>query len=1404
MNSLKLFIYFFSINLCSLLAQTNIKFEHITSENGLSQNDVNTIIQDDEGFMWFGTHDGLNKYDGYTFEVFRHQEGQPNSIPNNLIQSLEKDKDGNLWIINTNAGITKFNPRTEVFTNFKHDKRRLNSSPSSNSKSIYVDHSNRLWIATNAGVSMLDLNNTELGFSHYAIFEKYNKGPAIVNAIFQTSDEQIWIGTEIGLFKAFFNGKSNITFVEVTEDLMVDYTPRVYTMYEDKYQNFLIGTDRGIFTKAKQETSFYKILSNIIFDLEIDHDNNIWAGSISGIHKLDYNKLTNTFTFKETFEYNISNPFGLNRNSIRSIYKDKLGVMWAGTKGGGVNKFSPLINPFEVIKKSINPHSLSYNNIRSIYEDSNGVLWIGTEEGNLNYNLTANDYNNGFYQIEDTRNVFAMEEVVVNDKKYLYLGRQSDKNLSRILLKKGKIYTQKDIENIPHSNGSVFALHYNDDILWIGTYSRGLCKHEINGTADHKEFNYDTNNSNLSSKVIRSLFEDREGNLWIGTAEGLNLIPKKEIKKKVPEITVFKHQKDNKQSLSNNYVLDIYQSKNGIIWVGTLGGGLNALKYKQGAPTVFKRITTENGLPNNIIKGIQEDAQGNLWITSNKGLTRYTIENANVLNFSTSDGLQGEEFLELSRFKNNKGKLFFGGTNGVNVFKPEEVIEVKSAANPLLANFYLLNKKVNPGEKVKDRVLLKNGLNYTESISLQPKENSFSIEFSSTNYQASEKNRFLYKLEGFDENWQEVGAKKRFATYTNIPPGTYSFRLKTLNNSGKPNEVEKQLQINVLAPWWKTTTALLIYGIIFIGLLIAFRRFTIVRAEEKHQYQVSKLEKKQSEELQQMKLEFFTNISHEFRTPLTLIKGPLDVLEKNNEIWSSSQRQKQYDLMKKNTNYLLRLVNQLLDFRRVDREKMALKISNLDLVLFVEETAGPFAFLATKKKIDFKIIADKSHLIIPFDPDALEKILNNLLFNAFKFTPEGKSIFLEIHDGETYNNPQLLDKKLNLEDFMVLQIKDTGKGISEDKVKHIFERYYLDRNQNIQGAGIGLSFTKKLVELHDGFIDVSSTENEGTTFSVLLPKHQNKISTAKLIELENEVKAEQPINLAPDLASLKTELKEELAKSTKSISSNLKTNTTKVLVVDDNEDIRSFIINGVEAKYEIIEAANGQEGLELAVKEKPLVIISDIMMPVMDGFEMVSKLIVDERVGHIPIIMLTAKSSKETETKALGLGVVDFVRKPFDLDVLLLKVNNVIKKQEKLRTNYNEKVSIEPKEIEVTSNDQRFLQQAMHLVEENMMNTEFSVEMLVSEMGMSRSNLYLKLKEITGLSSSEFIRSVRLKRAVQLLKKSDMSVKEIMYMTGFNTASYFSKCFKKQYGVVPSEYMKNLNKKQNTLKDYLS
>jgi len=779
-------------------------------------------------------------------------------------------------------------------------------------------------------------------------------------------------------------------------------------------------------------------------------------------------------------------------------------------------------------------------------------------------------------------------------------------------------------------------------------------------------------------------------------------------------------------------------------------------------------------------------------LSTNKGLSRFNPSKEVFINYDVNDGLQSNEFSELSALKRSNGEMLFGGINGFTAFFPDEIVSNKVKAETVFTNFSIFNKPIGIGETINGRVLLDKSINSIDEIHLKYDENSFSVEFAALHYAASRKNKYAYKLEGFNNDWLYTTSENRFATYTNLEPGDYSLKVKASNNDGVWDETPLKLKIVVIPPIWKTEAAKAFYLLIILGLLFAFRRFTIIKTTKKYELELEHFEKEKHEEINRLKLEFFTNISHEFRTPLTLIKGPLEFLQKKGVDMSQKEVNEQYQLMHKNTDYLLKLVNQLIDFRKMDKGKMELAVGENDVVDFVKEIGEPFQFLSLKKSIDFKIESSKEHIKSWFDSDALGKIINNLLSNAFKFTPENGEISVKVFEGESFEIPEKLDIEIYHEDYIIIQVRDSGPGIPEHRIKHIFERFYSEVGKSVvsKGTGIGLSFTKNLVELHRGSIGVLSDPSFGTSFFVCLPKNKSAFednSDVTFLEGAEQDTFISQIDANTHAISVMDDMVDESLSRSRS-------KLPVLLIVDDNPDIRSFIKKGLGDKYYVYEAENGEIAFELTKKVIPNIIITDLMMPVMDGIEFCEKVKTTQEISHIPVVMLTAKTSQEWEMEGLRTGADSYIRKPFDMELLELKISNILKQRGELRKRFNRDTTLQPNEIAVTSADETFLQKAIEIVEKHMMNSDFSVEMLVKEMSISRSNLYLKIKELTGLSSSEFIRNIRLKRAVQLLEKSDLSVKEIMYMTGFNTASYFSKCFKKQFGVIPSKYIRLLDK----------
>lgn len=1394
-------------------AQDNVFFDHLTTEDGLSQNDINAIYQDAQGFMWFATHDGLNKYDGYEFITYNPDPNRPESINSNLIFNIVGDAKGNLWIGTTGRGINYFDRATEKFRAFRHDDSDPTSLLDDHISTIYKDRNNRLWLGNNKGINMLDLGKPlDSAVFHSFDFELNEIVPnwdgRRIYTFFESSKNQLLVGGIGGVYKLARDQNGDIYFKGINKQLGLS-TSIVTSITEDNEGHLIIGATDGLYAEAHDSKTgkLTKIYDDYINDIIVDKNHNLWCGSNSGLMLYRISQDSKLPEYLNTFTYNPLDSNSISKNIVTSLAVDHTGIIWIGTNGGGVNKFDPERKRFDHVRKTLHPNSLSYDKIRSFFEDSNGTLWVGTEGGGLNMHRMDGDHEayDNFQTFASIPKTFALTETVHKGKKKLLIGVEGSPSLFELDITHPKTIKERDIKAVNGSVYSVFSLLTDSaQNIWIGTYGGGLERWIPNsGETDYRKTTFrqrGPKDQGLPSNIIRNIYEDRAGNIWVGTAEGLVKIPFDQRSDEQPEFEIFKNDPEDKGSLSHDYILALYESTAGDLWVGTFGGGLN--KYIPPTETQGPRFisyTEAEGLSNNVIKGILEDDDQNLWLSSNQGLSRFDPEQAVFKNYDANDGLQSNEFQELAALKRKNGEMLFGGVNGFNAFYPSDINENTFEAETVLTDFSIFNTPVKVDEKFNNRVILKQPLYETESIALKHWENSFSFQFSSLHFAAPEKNHFAYMLEGFDKDWIYTDYTKRFATYTNLEPGEYTLRVKASNNDDLWDDTPSSIQIRIVPPFWQTIWAYLLYALLAILALVAYRKFTIIKTTRKHSLELEHLEKEKYEDMQQMKLEFFTNISHEFRTPLTLIKGPLEYLKKKGGHISPEKANEQYHLMQKNADYLMRLVNQLLDFRKMGQGKLRLVVRHTNIVDFITEIGEPFQFTAHKRNIDFKVVADQKNVITWFDHEAIEKIINNLLSNAFKFTPENGRITIQITEGADEATIGLLQLNAAPERYVVIKVKDTGSGIPKENLSHIFERFFVEQDKgkkNLNGAGIGLSFVQNLVELHRGKISVVSEPDVETSFVVALPMDIEAYKNVEEITIKEETESDFKIR-SSEAESFAVSFNDELMDTELS---DKRSKSPVLLVVDDNADIRSFIRNMLEDEYTIYEAENGKEGFELAATIIPNIILTDVVMPVMDGLELCERVKTKTATSHIPVLMITAKSSQESELEGLQNGADDYIRKPFDIHLLQLKLNNIMKQREYLRRRFNREITLQPKEVTVTSTDELFLQQAIEVVEKHMTNTDFNVEMMVKEMGHSRSNLYLKFKEITGLSSSEFIRTIRLKRAVQLFDQSDFSVKEIMYMTGFNTASYFSKCFKKQFGVIPSEYVAKRKAERKSVK----
>ncbi|WP_282122601.1 hybrid sensor histidine kinase/response regulator transcription factor [Algibacter mikhailovii] len=1362
----------------SATSQNSNHFERITTNNGLSQSDINAIIQDQDGFMWFGTHDGFNRYDGYNFKIFNPDPKKPGAITSNLIYDLEQDLDGNFWIASTGGGLIFMDRSTEKFTTFKHDKNDVNTINSDHVTTVYRDRENRLWIGTSVGLNVLDLNQNKdsLKFKRFSAIED----PFVVNreirspiSIFQDSKGQIWLGSFSGIYMLSRDSNGNPYFKFMNEIFgFPSFSVRCINEFKDG--RLVFGGEKGFYaqSKDKEGLKFEKIIDDISITRILTDNNKIWAGTDNkGLLLIKNNPTNGKFNLSKTFVYDPKDPHSISKNRITSLYKDKTGIIWAGSTGGGINKFDPHRKQFFHVRKTEDPNSLSYDKVRALYADSNDNFWVGTEGGGLNL-LKKDPGKNTFEKINSIPSVYAIAEINLGRKKFLLFGGPSLPSLYSIDITD----PDKQQKTVPFNDfdTSVFSfLVDSKNTLWIGSYNGGAYRWVYN-TQDQTfikdQFKSDINDpKSISANIIRDIMEDKKGNIWFATANGLSMLSKNEATKKYPKFTAFKNDLNNPNSISHNYILSMYESTNGTLWIGTFGGGLNKIISQNDNETlVFKAYLKSDGLPNQVIKGILEDDEGNLWLSTNKGISKFNPELETFKNYDVNDGLQNNEFQELACLKRKDGEMFFGGINGFNSFYPKNLRDNTFEPETVLTNFSISNVEVPIGLEVNGRVILDKDINETNDIELNYDENNLSFQFSSLHYAAPLKNKFAYKLDGFDTNWKHTSSNIRYASYTNLSPGNYTLLVKASNNDDVWDSTPSSINLYISPPFWLTKMAYVVYSLLFLGLLFGFRKYTLINTNEKHKLELEQLANAQSEELQQSKLEFFTNISHELRTPLTLIKGPLEYLQQSYDSLDRNTIFQQFNVMDKNTDLLLRLVNQILGFRKIEKGKMNLSLFKKDIIQYIKELAEPFQFLGHKNEINFTIESSETELIIWFDFSAIEKIMNNLLSNAFKHTPKKGDITVKLF---TKNN------------HFVIQVDDSGPGIPPDKVKQIFERFYAEK-ESMQGVGIGLNFTKKLVELHKGNIHVN-----GSTFTINIPMDETAYQNDAEITLNyNESIYNSMFPSYPE--TYDSYVQDETIDNALS---KPKSKLPVLLVVDDNTDIRNFIAQMLKEDYLIYQAENGKEALELAKSLQPNIIVSDVLMPVMNGFEFCENLKTKPETSHIPIIMLTAKSSDESELEGLKLGADSYIRKPFKIEFLKTKLINIINERENLRKRFNRKIILQPNEVTVTSVDEKFLQQAIAIVEKHMSNTDFNVETLVQEMNFSRSNIYMKFKELTGFSSSEFIRNIRLKRAMQLLQSSGLTVKEIMYMTGFNTGSYFSKCFKKQFGVLPSEYLKNKN-----------
>jgi len=1358
----KILILFSALFFCILSRAEDLRFSKLTSKEGLSQSEITTFLKDSHGFMWMGTLDGLNRFDGYTITKFNVNKKDSNSLTNNTIRALVEDKYGRIWV-GTDDGLNVLYPNNQKFSSLKIPK--LNSSFII-IYSLSIDN-NYLWIGTDNGLFKAKINSENLKDIEESIVEelssiKMQSNNTKINRIKISSVGDIWIGGFGRTICFKLDKNKNLLHAKTLPDFIATKSAQFFV--EDFNKNIWIGIyneglvrynpKTGLYTAFKTSASQNSISSNSISGIVIDKEGNIWICTPDkGLNKIRNTEAQNDNINFERYQNNIFNNNTLNSNLILSAYVSHNSTLWIGTIGSGVNFAEIHQKKFNhyTIPPLNNETSISTNFIRSVYLDSFNNLWIGTHNSGLfKLNRLTNKFNRfGPFESMSIFNIYSLDNrtVIVCTLKGLFIVKDN-----------GSIMKVSEV-----IGNTFYATSSKPTIYWIAS-SSGIYRIEITNDKIISIKNY--NNTSAKTKISLNncrvvVYNNFKNELWVGTeGGGLNILTLD--KNHFPiKTTVFK--KSNKENtISNNYVRSIYKQNSNTFWVGTYEG-LNKVEMNSQTNSLkFTSFFKADGLPNNLIQSITEDDNYNLWIGSNGGLTKFNTKTLKINNYDISDGLQSNEFSEHCCFKAKNGELFFGGINGVTSFFPNSISESIIQPQITITDLYLFNEKVQPQTKIGNDILLEKPIHLTKNLILNSNQNNIRFDFSAMIFTSPQKIKYAYKLDGYDKNWIITDAQNRNATYTSLPFGKYTFLVKATNGDGVWNEKVTSIDIHIKTPYYLTWFAFILY-FIFAGLIIFyFTRYSIIKITTRKQIELDLEHNQKLLDLDAIRTRFFINISHDLRTPLTLIIGPLEQIIRDINI--PDKFKGQISVVHKNANKLKYLIEQLLDFRKNEVGKLKISLSKVDFNQFIKEEVDYFDLTVREKGLELSYNFIFEDLNIYIDKEKTAKIIFNLLSNAIKYTNEGYiDIFVE--KGTMSDSSNL---------YVKIIIRDTGIGIDKEKVEHVFERFYNNtKSINDSSYGIGLSHCKDLIEVMNGQITVESELGVGSTFTVYIP----------LIEqLEGDEILDKTLNNNPtkDIPIFAQNTPTEVTQITK---------TNTVLISEDNKDMRDYIKSCLEDNYNIIETENGSVAYNLAIRKLPDLIISDIVMPIMDGITLCEKIKSTIDTSHIPVILLTARTDNEIKFKGLEMGADDYISKPFDIDYLNIKVKNLITGRENLRSIFKNNISLEPSKVTVTSIDEKFLKSLLNEIEKGIPNPEFSIETLEKDMNMSHSKFYRKVKSLTGQSGKELLQDMRLKRAAQIIRDNKkVSVADLTDMVGFSDPKHFSACFKQKFGVPPSEY----------------
>ena len=1452
-------LYMVGIKVC--LAQPPHTFTYYTSENGLSQKTVQSILQDHKGLMWFATWDGLYKFDGYTFKNYKAYPGDNTALSNNRFDSLKEDCYGYLWMQSYDHQIFRFDPNSEKFESIPYDNYIA--------QDFYVLPTGDIWITTQQKECIhvtIDSKTREMKAEDF--FQVHpNYHPEKVNKIFLDKQQTQWILTNNGLYQiakekneqtsnSFFvvpTGKDNTPFYDALQhDNTLYFTSDSGCVWQHKNGSFqlkrfptqssikfirplkgselFVGTaSNGFFiynTETNHTEHFCKktlptLPEDLIREVYIDTHHEIWLRHrIPGAtHFNPQNKHLDYFILQDKYgkdivdsrpemyiyedingslwlhpsggglawydrAHNQIHPFynpalqtgWSTDNRVTGLFTDKQGNLWICSYENGLEKVTFNTNHFHLLTARANDSGFPGNNTRAIFQDKDGNIWTGNRDKIIRI------YNENFQYIG---NLNAQGQIIPNSKDQIgiaysftqdhtgtiWIGTKGNGLIAATPEKKPlhfrlRQYTTNENDNNSLSGNDIYSLHEDrHHRLWIATFEGGI--NYLDLKADSKSPRFINHRNLLKNYPIKECYRTRfvtsapNGNIWIGSTTGLLMCEGDFDKPEDIRFQRFQRIPSDVHSLGNDDIHNIFFTSQNEMYIATFGGGLNKLNRLQDGSIQFQAYTPKDGLASDIILSIEEDKEGSLWLATEEALCKFIPATGKMENYTSKTFPIHINFGEGKSVKTRRGELMFNTTKGVLYFRPDSIKINRYAPAIIFTDFQQTD---NAG--LHENNILSANIDETRFIELPHDRNNFSIQFAALDLRYPNSISYAYRLKGFENEWNYVG-NQRTANYTNLPKGNYTLEVKSTNSDGVWVDNVRTMQLTVLPSFWETPWAYGLYTLIILLIIISSSYILFVIYRLKHKVAIER-------QIADIKLHFFTDISHELRTPLTLIIGPIEHILRNGRL--QPEEKESLTLVENNANRMLHLVNQILDFHKIQHQKMKMQVRQVEVASFVRHIMDHFSVLAEERQMDFALDAPQEPLVLWADADKLEKIVFNLLSNAFKYTPQGKQIKVTIADAGA---------------DILIAVQDQGIGIAENKQQNLFVRFenLLDRSLFHQpSTGIGLSLVKELIEMHHGSITLQSRQGEGSKFTVRLPKGKEHFD-----EQTEFILADQPmitdvkqVYQDASLTFLIENDKDEVDKEKDTL-----------LIAEDNNELRSFLRTIFTPYFNVIEAENGQVGLKKCKEFLPDIIISDIMMPQMDGRALVHALREEMTTSHIPIVLLTAKTTLDDKIEGMQLGADDYITKPFSTSYLKARIFNLLEQRKRLQAMYCANLMPDPdrkqepsEELvqQLSPNDRRFMDKVMEFIEQNLDNGNLSVEDIATEVHMSRSVYFKKIKTLTGLSPVEFLREFRMKRAAQLILTKEYSMAQIAYMVGVNDSHYFSKLFKQQFGMTPTEY----------------